>query len=364
MKYYIIAGEASGDLHGGSLVKELYKLDKSALFNGVGGDSMRSSKVDILFGLERLAFMGFYEVLRNIRTIRNNFLEIKKNILLIKPDVIILIDYPGFNLRMAKWCKGKGFKVVYYISPQIWAWKESRVEIIKKYVDLMLCILPFEKFFYEKNNYKNAYFVGHPLLDVVEFNPHPERSEESVESNKTSIALLPGSRQQEIKLLLPLMIEIANNFPNEQFIITGILRLKELYPTALPRNVSIVFDITYEVLQNVKAAVVCSGTATLETALFNVPQVVVYKTSWLNYQIGKRLAKVNFISLPNLIANENIVDELLQHDCTTERISVELNKLLNSPTHQFYNSLINKIGDKGASEKAAKLILQSIDLKE
>ena len=361
MKYYIIAGEASGDLHGSNVVNEIFKLDKNPVFKGVGGDKLKSANVDILFGLARLAFMGFYEVLKNLLTIFRNFKEVKKAILQFQPDVIILVDYPGFNLRMAKWCKKNGFKVVYYISPTIWAWHESRVETIKKYVDLMLCILPFEKAFYEKHNYTKAHFVGHPLLDVVELDRHSERIEESVE---LPIALLPGSRKQELKSLIPLMLETANKFPNENFIITGISRLKELYPATLPKNVSIVFDKTHEVLQSAKAAVVCSGTATLETALFNVPQVVVYKTSWLNYQIGKRLAKVNFISLPNLIAGEKIVEELIQHNCNTERITVELNKLLNPTTLQFYNSLNNKIGEKGASERAAKLILQTFDSEE
>jgi len=359
MKYYIIAGEASGDLHGSNLVKEISKLDEASIFKGVGGDLMKAQNVQTLFGLNRLAFMGFYEVIKNLRTIRRNFKQIKQAILEFKPDVVILIDYPGFNLRMSKWCKQQGFKVVYYISPTIWAWNEKRVETVKQYVDIMLCILPFEKAFYEKHNYLNAHFIGHPLLDVYR---HFGQSEKSVKDihHSSFIALLPGSRKQEIRKILPVMIDAANNFPNEQFVITGISRLKELYPTELPANISIVFDETYNVLQNAKAAIVCSGTATLETALFNVPQVVVYKTSVLNYQIGKRLAKVDFISLPNLIANEKIVEELIQNDCNTETITRALNKLLNSANNQFYDSLIAKIGDSGASAKAAKLVLDLI----
>lgn len=356
MKYYIIAGEASGDLHGSNLVRQLSLLDDKAVFKGVGGEKMKAVNVDLLFGLERLAFMGFFEVLKNLRTIRRNFKEVKQAIQQFQPDVVILIDYPGFNLRMAKWCKQQGFKVVYYISPKFWAWKENRVENIKKYVDLMLCILPFEKAFYEKHQYANAHFVGHPLLDEIELNRHSEHSEKSVQP----IALLPGSRKQEITSLLPLMLETATNFPNEQFVITGLSGLKTLYPEVFPGNVTLVFDKTYEVLQNAKAAIVCSGTATLETALFKVPQVVIYKTSWLNYQIGKRVAKVRFISLPNLIADEKIVEELLQHDCTTEKITNELNLLLHSKNQRFYNSLIEKIGEKGASEKAARLVCNLI----
>lgn len=350
MKYYIIAGEVSGDLHGSNLVHQLTLLDNHAVFKGVGGDKLKAANVDILFGLERLAFMGFYEVVKNLNTIRKNFKEVKQAILQFKPDVVLLIDYPGFNLRMAKWCKQNGFKVAYYISPKFWAWNEGRVEKIKKYVDLMLCILPFEEAFYQKHHYSNAHFIGHPLLDLINNEPLKKNDAESL------IALLPGSRTQELKSLLPLMLETAVNFPEQHFIITGISGLKALYPATLPSNVSIVFDKTYEVLQQAKAAIVCSGTATLETALFKVPQVVIYKTSWLNYQIGKRVAKVRFISLPNLIADEKIVEELLQHDCTVEKITSELKKLLYSSPQQFYHPLIEKIGEQGASEKAAKLI--------
>lgn len=352
MKYFIIAGEASGDLHASNLLKEIKKLDSKSIFKGVGGDLMKTENVNCLFGLDRLAFMGFYEVLKNLRTIRRNFKEVKQALLQFKPDVVILIDYPGFNLRMAKWCKQNGFKVVYYIAPQIWAWKENRVETIKKYVDLVLCILPFEKAFYEKHHYANAHFVGHPLLDC-----NFEQNIISTNANNESIiALLPGSRKQEINSLLPLMLETSQEFPNERFVITGISRLKNLYPTILPNNVSIVFDKTHQVLQHSKAAIVCSGTATLETALYKVPQVVVYKTSWLNYQIGKRLAKVKFISLPNLIAEDKIVQELIQNDCNTQQIKLELNKLLDLKSHQFYKILFEKIGKHGASAKAAKLI--------
>jgi lipid-A-disaccharide synthase len=360
LKYYIIAGEASGDLHGSNLVKQISLLDENAVFKGVGGENLKNANVDILFGLERLAFMGFYEVLKNIRTIRRNFKDVKNQMLQFQPDIVILIDYPGFNLRMAKWCKRQGFKVAYYISPQIWAWNESRIEIIKKYVDLVLCILPFEKSFYEKHNYTNAHFVGHPLLDCY-FN-RVDKSSENV--TKQIIALLPGSRKQELQTLIPLMLETAKKFPHEKFVITGISRLAELYPTSLPQNVSILFDKTYEVLENAKAAIVCSGTATLETALFNVPQVVIYKTSWLNYQIGKRLAKVNFISLPNLIADKKLVEELIQHDCNTEKIAEEFRKLSTVRADIFYNSLIEKIGERGASARAAKLITQTLIFKE
>ena len=359
MQYFIIAGEASGDLHAANLVNEIIKLDQSAVFKGVGGEHMQKASVDILFGLDRLAFMGFYEVLKNLRTINQNFNEVKQSILTYKPDVIILIDYPGFNLRMAKWCKHHGFKVVYYIAPQIWAWNEKRVEIIKKNVDLVLCILPFEVAFYTKHNYTNAHFVGHPLLDcqwsLVE--------SQWIETNQSSIALLPGSRKQEIIKLVPVYIEVAKLYPNEQFVIAGISRLKHLYNYELPQNVIIKWNSVDEILQVAKAAVVCSGTATLETALRNVPQVVCYKTSWLNYQIGKRLAKVDFISLPNLIADKKIITELIQQDCTVESIKTELDKLLNTSNLNFYEALFEKIGEKGASENAAKLIINETAIK-
>lgn len=354
MKYYIIAGEASGDLHGSNLVQQLAMADTQASFKGIGGDKMKAANVEMLFGLERLAFMGFYEVLKNLRTIRRNFKEIKLDILSFQPTVIILIDYPGFNLRMAKWCKEQGFKVVYYISPKFWAWNESRVEKIKKYVDLMLCILPFEKAFYDKHRYVNAHYVGHPLLDEISI---PTGETQTADTAK-SIALLPGSRKQEINTLLPIMLDTARNFPKEQFIVTAISGLKDLYPNELPDNVKLVFDSTYKVLKMAKAAIVCSGTATLETALFNVPQVVIYKTSWLNYQLGKRLIKVPYISLPNLIANEKIAEELIQYDCTSEKITNELDKLLQDFGKEFYHTLHEKMGSIGASQKAATLILE------
>ncbi len=354
MKYFIIAGEASGDLHASNLVKEINKLDENALFKGVGGDFLKNAGVDIIIDLDRLAFMGFYEVLKNIITIQQNFKIVKQHILAFKPDVIILIDYPGFNLRMAKWCKKQGLKVVYYIAPQIWAWNEKRIDIIKKYVDLVLCILPFEVAFYTKHNYTNAHFVGHPLLDCQH---SIDNSQLLIENDlKNNIAILPGSRKQEITKLLPVYYEVAKQLPQEKFIVAGISRLKHLYDIDLPQNVSIYWDNLNEVLQLAKAAIVCSGTATLETTFFKVPQIVCYKTSWLNYQIGKRLAKVNYISLPNLIANEKIVTELIQQDCTAVSIKNELINILETKNLNVYSNIFQKIGNSGASKKAAALI--------
>ena len=357
MKYFIIAGEPSGDLHGSLLVKEISKLDEQAIFKGVGGEKMQQSNVELLFGLDSLAFMGFWEVIKNLFTILLNFYKIKKSILHFQPDVVILIDYPGFNLRMAKWCKKKGFKVAYYISPTIWAWHESRVEIIKKCVDLMLCISSFEPDFYQKHQYQHAHYVGHPLLDIIDINTNKLQSSTA---NKKHIALLPGSRKQEISNLLPIMLDVANNFPNEKFVIAGLSRLTNFYIDSIPQNVSFHFDATYETLQLAKAALVCSGTATLETALFNIPQVVMYKTSWLNYQIGKRLAKVQFISLPNLIANQKLVDEWIQDDCTTTNCKTSLEHCLNVSGNNFYSSLFEKMEKREASQNAASLIFNLI----
>ena len=350
MKYFVIAGEPSGDMHAAKVVNELRLLDSEATFKGIGGNKLKESGVAISIGLDRTSFMGFYEVLKNWRIIRKNFKEVKENIQSFQPDVVILVDYPGFNLRMAKWCKQQGYKVAYYISPTIWAWNEKRVEQVKKYVDRMICILPFEKAFYEKHQYKNAYYVGHPLVDFIPcYNIVDNHS-------KKYIALLPGSRKQELQLLLKEMLLTAATFPNEQFLLSGISTLKELYPALLPKNVQIVYDQTYELLQKSKAAIVCSGTATLEAALLNVPQIVVYKTAWINYQIGKRLAKVKFISLPNLIENKKIVTELIQNDCTVENISIELQHLLNSDNTQLYKALHEKIKEKGAAKNTANLI--------
>ena len=361
MKYYIIAGEASGDLHGANLMKALYEKEPNAEIRFWGGDLMQSVGGTIVKHYRELAFMGFLEVILNLKTILSNIKICKKDIEAFQPDVLIFIDYPGFNIRIATWAKERNIPTHYYISPQIWAWKENRIKAIKRDVDFMYVILPFEKDFYEKKHNFPVHFVGHPLIDAIasrtEISDAQFRKDNELD-DKPIIALLPGSRKQEINTLLPLMLQTALNFPNEKFIITGISGLKDLYPKSFPANITLVFDKTYETLQNAKAAIVCSGTATLETALFNVPQVVIYKTSWLNYQIGKRLAKVDFISLPNLIANQDIVTELIQNDCIKEKITIELNKLLISKNYQFYNALVEKVGESGASEKAAQLIFK------
>ena len=337
MQYYIIAGEASGDLHGSNLVKELQFLDKNAIFRCWGGDKMEAAGATLVMHYKDLAFMGFIEVVMNLRTIFKNLDYCKNDILAHRPDVLILIDYPGFNLRIAKWAKQQGIKVIYYISPQVWAWKEIRVKGIKKCVDKMLVILPFEKEFYKKWNYEVEY-VGHPLVQVIEeFKANQLNNltanqliEPSLE-NKNIIALLPGSRKQEILIKLPIMLQVASKFTDYHFVVAKAPGLDENFYNELLapyKNVSSVVNKTYELLSQSKAALVTSGTATLETALFNVPEVICYKGSSVSYQIAKRLIKIKYICLVNLIMDKEIVKELIQDELTVENIKTELNKIL------------------------------------
>ncbi len=342
MKYYIIAGEASGDLHGSNLVKEIKKLDEHADIRCWGGDMMQQAGARLVKHYRDLAFMGFVEVVKNLAAIIANLKFCKQDIESFSPDVLVLIDYPGFNLRIAKWAKQKGFKIIYYISPQVWAWKESRVKGIKKWVDKMLVILPFEKQFYKKWNY-DVQYVGHPLVQVVEeakkenrplLCHHPAtRKDESYQSfQKPVIALLPGSRKQEISIKLPIMLESSKNFPAYQFIIAQAPGLEvEFYHSVVADYPNVLIALagqTYQLLMRSKAALVTSGTATLETALFGVPQVVCYKGSAISYQIGKRLVNIKYISLVNLIMDRPVVKELIQHELTVKNIRSELDEIL------------------------------------
>jgi lipid-A-disaccharide synthase len=328
MKYYIIAGEASGDLHGSNLIKELNKLDQQAIIRAWGGEKMQQAGAEIVKHYRDLAFMGFVEVISNLSTILDNLKFCKKDILEFKPDVLILIDYPGFNLRMAKWARQKALKIIYYISPQVWAWKEGRVKSIKQVVDKMLVILPFEEKFYEKWDYRVEY-VGHPLVQVVnEFlEKHPRKKAEG----KPVIALLPGSRKQEVAKKLPIMLETSKNFPGYQFVVAKASSLDDNFYAAFLRSypeVSFVKDQTYNLLALATAALVTSGTATLETALFEVPEVVCYKGSSVSYEIAKRLVKIKYISLVNLIMDRLVVKELIQNDLTVENVTTELQNIL------------------------------------
>ncbi len=374
MKYYIIAGEASGDLHGSNLIKELKKLDTAADIRAWGGDKMQALGIKLVKHHKDLAFMGFAEVIKNLPTIIKNLNYCKQDILNYHPDELVLIDYPGFNLRLVKWAKENNLKVIFYISPQVWAWKESRVSLIKNYVDKMIVILPFEKEFYKKFNYDVEY-VGHPLVKVVE--DYKLQNQLSVTNYKLPatgnrqpatgniIALLPGSRKQEIKRKLPVMLETSKHFPEYNFIVAKAPGITdEFYNTFLApyKNVSAVADQTYSILIRSKAALVTSGTATLETALFEVPEIVCYKAGELSYQIARRLIKLKFISLVNLIMNKEVVKELIQNDLTVENSKHELHELLTNPTRQEqikndYRDLKNLLSQGGnASANAAKII--------
>lgn len=367
MKYYIISGEASGDLHGSNLIKELKLKDKNAIFRCWGGDLIAKQGVDVVKHIRDLAFMGFIEVLMNIRTIKKNFKFCHADILQFKPDVLILIDYPGFNLRIAEFAKAKGIKVFYYISPQIWAWKQSRVYKIKKFVDRMFVILPFEQEFYERFDYP-VDFIGHPLLDAIETNlKHKTTFEDFINrnnlENKPIIALLPGSRKQEIQRKLPIMLSIVDNYKDYQFVIGAAPSLDiEYYKSfSIKDNIKIVTGRTYELLQNSQAALVTSGTATLETALFEVPEIVCYKSNSLSYHIAKKLIKVKYISLVNLIMDKLVVKELIQNDLNSKNIVNELDKILFESEYRNsmiadYKELKDKLGGIGASERVSDLI--------
>ena len=336
MKYYIIAGEASGDLHGSNLIKELKKLDAEAAIRCWGGDKMQEAGGELVKHYRELAFMGFTEVLMNLGTIFRNLTFCKEDILQFKPTVLILIDYPGFNLRIAKWAKQQGLKVIYYISPQVWAWKENRVQQMKQCIDKMLVILPFEKEYFKNKWHWEVEYVGHPLVQVVGSYESGVRSYESgVRSEEFSdrpvVALLPGSRKQEIAKKLPVMLAVSKYFPDHQFVVAQAPSIEyEFYHsfTSPYTNVSAVKNKTYALLFKAKAALVTSGTATLETALFAVPEVVCYKGSFLSYQIGKRLVNVKFISLVNLILDKLAVKELIQNDLTVNNLHLELQELL------------------------------------
>lgn len=370
MKYYIIAGEASGDLLGSYLMKSIKKLDTNADFRCWGGDLMEAQGGEIIKHYKDLAFMGFWEVAKNLRTVLKNITICKVDILLYEPDVLVLIDYPGFNLRIAKFAKEQNIRVVYYVSPQIWAWKKKRVHKIKRDVDTMIPILPFEKDFYKKYDYE-AHYVGHPLLDVI----HEESNHDDWQTFKTNynldarpvVAILPGSRRQELKKMLPIMVQIVEQFPEYQFVLSKVKwQPLALYQTCIKnKQITLVEGNTYSLLHHAKAAIVTSGTATLETALWNVPQVVCYKTSSPSYIIAKILVgkHLKYISLVNLILNKPAVTELIQHDCNPKKLKEELQKIVNDAQtidtmKNDYEQLYHILGDFGASDKAAKLIVK------
>ncbi|MBC5840933.1 lipid-A-disaccharide synthase [Flavobacterium sp. F-380] len=369
MKYYIIAGEASGDLHGSNLMKALYQEDSVADIRFWGGDLMESVGGTLVKHYRELAFMGFIEVVFNLKTILGNIKVCKKDILKFKPDVIIFIDYPGFNMRIAKWAKESGIKTHYYISPQIWAWKENRIKDIKRDVDKMYVILPFEKDFYESKHNYPVTFVGHPLIDAIHNQKAIVLDDFRIQNNlsdKPIIALLPGSRKQEITKMLSIMLSVIKDFPDYQFVIAGAPSQDYSFYESFITNSNIKFisNKTYDLLKIATAALVTSGTATLETALFKVPEVVCYKGSWASYQIAKGIITLKYISLVNLIMDEEVVTELIQDDFNTKNLKKELVKLL-APAHREqllkkYNLLETKLGGTGASKKTARLIVADL----
>lgn len=364
MKYFVIAGEASGDLHGSNLIKHLKLNDTNAEIKSWGGDRMIQQGADVKKHIRELAFMGFVEVLMNLRTIMRNFRLCKAQIAEFKPDALILIDYPGFNLRMAKWAHEKKIKVIYYISPQVWAWKKSRVKIIRRTVNEMFTILPFEKEFYSKHG-MNVRYEGHPLIDAVEDFKNNNTQTDWNDSEKPILALLPGSRKQELKKMLPLMLEASDAFSSTHRIIIGAVSLmpSELYNTE-GRNIEIITDQTYALLTKARCAFVTSGTATLETALFRVPLVVCYKANAISYMIAKRLVgkNIQFISLVNLIAGKEVCRELIQRDLNKDNMVNEMEKLAAPGEERTrmlseYDLLYARLGGKGASERVAKQII-------
>ena len=376
MKYYIIAGEASGDLHASNLIREIRKKDDAAQVRGWGGGLMKDAGAEIVKDYRDLAFMGFTEVIRNLPTILRNIKFCKADILQYKPDVIVFVDYPGFNLRIAEWAHQSEFKTIYYISPQVWAWKENRVKNIRANIDKMLVILPFEKAFFQKWNYPTEY-VGHPLVEVIEkFKASPEGGRAPVIYNGVGtpsrsflplVACLPGSRKQEILKKLPVMLEASLSFPDYQFVVAEAPGLDSgFYDEILKNypNAGRVRNQTYSLLQHAQAACVTSGTATLETALFGVPELICYKGSSISYQIAKRLIKVKYISLVNLIMDRPVVKELIQEEMNAGNIVQELRKLLTdqstrSRIHQDFAELHDILSQGGnASEKAAGLIVE------
>lgn len=368
MKYYIIAGEASGDLHGAELIKAIHQLDTDAEIRFWGGDLMQKAGGTMVKHYRDLAFMGFAEVIANLRTILRNIDFCKKDIADHKPDALIFIDYPGFNMRIAQWAKKKGIPTHYYISPQIWAWKENRIKAIRRDVDQMYVILPFEKDFYEKKHSYPVHFVGHPLLDVIQNRPKPDnelfRAENGLDP-RPIVALLPGSRKQEIRKMLDIMLSTAGKFKDHQFVIAGAPGLDaEFYRQFITPDVKFVLNKTYDLLSISDAALVTSGTATLETALFNVPEVVCYKGNWISYQIAKRIITLKYISLVNLIMDQPVITELIQNDLNPKRLEIELGKLFNPSIRQKmlsdFDRLKTILGNSGAAQKTASLIVGSL----
>lgn len=365
MRYYLIAGEASGDLYGGLLMQKLKEKDPKAEFRFWGGPHMKRESSGQLKSIKETSFMGFLEVAKNAFTIKKFFDFAKYSISEFNPDLVIFIDYPGFNLRMCRWAKSKGFKTAYYISPQLWAWKENRHKILRDYVDLFFVILPFERDFY-RNLDTDCIYVGHPLKEVISHDdkkPYPE--------SISTIGLFPGSRKQEIQQHLPTMLEYAMQKKSYKFIIAGVSHIKKSYYLSQIKkyaaHVDIVYDKSHQVMQQIDFAIASSGTATLELALFNVPQIVIYKTSQVSFLIAKRLVKTNYISLVNLVAQKEVVPELLQGAFNMLALEVEMEKLhsleARQPIYTAYTRISEELGPGSSSNMVADKIMQFLDPK-
>ncbi len=375
MKYYLIAGEASGDLHASNLMRAIKEQDPKADFRFFGGDLMQAQGGKLVKHYREMAFMGFISVIANIDKVFSNLRQCKKDITAYRPDILILIDYPGFNLKIAKFAKKTlNIPVCYYISPKIWAWKEYRIKTIKKYIDLMLCILPFEVDFYRKHNFPVTY-VGNPTADELSERPYADETfkkfcDENNLNEKPIIALLAGSRRQEIKANLPDMIKAVSEFPGHQAVIAGAPGIEESFysPIVANTNISVVFGKTYRLLQQSEAALVTSGTATLETALLQIPQVVCYQIGGgrFTYELFKRILSVPYISLVNLIANKEVVKELVAHLFSASNMAHELNRILNDKTarsemQEGYETILRRLGTPGAANRAAQKILSTLN---
>ncbi|MFT6746688.1 MAG: lipid-A-disaccharide synthase [Glaciecola sp.] len=364
MKYYIIAGEISGDLHGSKLMKQLKVLDADAEFRFCGGDLMLKEDANICSHVKDMSFMGFVEVLMNIRTISANIKKVQQDIKAYEPDALVLIDYPGFNLRMAKLAHELGIKVYYYISPKVWAWKASRIKKIKAWVDQLYLILPFEEDFYKKHDYTTKY-VGNPLLDAIEDFKKEEQT--IIETAQPILALLPGSRKMEVSKILPVMIDSAKQMQNVKVVVAGVSNLpKSFYQSATDAGFEVIYDNTYQLLNQAHIALVTSGTATLETALFNVPQVVCYKAHTLTVWIAKALVKIKFISLVNLIMDKEVVKELIQEDMNTKEVLKHLQALNQGIAREKmlteYAELQKIMGLPGASKRVAEEIYEDVKI--
>ncbi len=365
MRLYLIAGEASGDLHGSNLLKALHARQPGLSCRAWGGDLMQNAGATLVKHYRELAFMGFVEVAKNLRTILRNIEYCKQDILAFKPDALVLIDYPGFNLRIARWAKQQGIRVVYYISPQLWAWHASRAHAIRRDVDKLLVILPFEQAFFKEYGIE-AEFVGHPLLDEIGQMLHQNEAKAAPGTAlPAQIALLPGSRKQEVSRILPRMLEATVYFPEYEFVVAGATSLPETYYRgflAKYPKVRLVQGQTYQVLMQSRAALVKSGTSTLETALLDVPQVVCYAGNWLSYRIAKQLIKVKYIALVNLIMDQPLVRELIQDELNKENIRAALAEILtpekSAALKLGYAELRERLGGGGASERAARAILE------